>query len=137
MSSINRVCGRIALAWALAAMAPTGAAVWAQTAPKPMTLAEALDMARINSPSIGIANAQVEAAQSRQTQAGAGINPELSYSVENFGGNGLLSGMDGSESTIGLSQQLELGGKREARSEAAGRLVDAAAIRALISRADL
>lgn len=136
MSSINRVCGRIALAWALTAMAPVGAA-WAQPVATPMTLSEALNKAREGSPTVGIANAQVEAARARQTQAGAGINPELSYTVENFAGNGLLSGMDGAEATVGLSQQIELGGKREARSETAGRQADASAIRALISRADL
>ena len=136
MSSINRVCGRMALAWALAAMLPAGAA-WAQTAPKPMTLAEALELASASSPSVGIADAQVDAARGRQRQAGAGINPELSYNVENFSGKGALRGMDGAESTIGLSQQIELGGKREARRDTAGREADAVVVRSRIARADL
>jgi len=133
---MTRVCGRVALAGALAAMAPIGAA-WAQAAPKPMTLSEALDLARANSPLVEIANAQVEAARARQRQAGAGINPEASYTVENFSGSGVMSGMNNAESTIGLSQQIELGGKREARSDTAGRQADAVAVRARISRADL
>ena len=136
MSSINRVCGRMALAWALAAMLPAGAA-WAQTPPKPMTLAEALELASAMSPSVGIADAQVDAARGRQRQAGAGINPELSYNVENFSGKGALRGMDGAESTIGLSQQIELGGKREARRDTAGREADAVVVRSRITRADL
>lgn len=136
MSSTNRVCGRMALAWALAAMVPAGAA-WAQSTPKPMTLAEALDLAGSASPNIGIANAQVEAARGRQKQAGAGINPELSYNVENFSGSGALRGMDNAESTIGVSQQFELGGKREARRDTAGRQADAVVVRARITRADL
>ncbi len=136
MSSKNRVCGRVALAWALAAAIPAGAA-WAQTAPRPMTLPEAMDLARTSSPGVEIANAQVDAARGRQRQAGAGINPELSYDVENFSGNGALRGMGNSESTIGLSQQIELGGKREARSETAGRATDAVVVRSRIARADL
>lgn len=136
MHSTTRVCGRIALAWALTTMVPMGA-VWAQAAPKPMTLAEALELARTNSPVVGIANAQVEAARGRQRQAGAGINPEASYTVENFSGSGALSGTDTSESTIALSQQIELGGKRAARSATAGKQADAVAVRARISRADL
>lgn len=136
MHSINRVCGRMALIWALAAIAPVGA-MWAQTASKPVTLAEALDLARASSPVVGIADAQVEAARGRQQQAGAGINPEASYTVENFSGSGVMSGMDNAESTIGLSQQIELGGKREARSETAGRQADEVSVRAEISRADL
>lgn len=136
MHSMTRVCGRVALAWALTAMTPIGAA-WAQAAPKPMTLAEALDLARTSSPIVAIGNAQVEAARGRQQQAGAGINPEASYTVENFSGSGVMSGIDNAESTIGLSQQIELGGKREARSATAGKQADAVAVRARISRADL
>jgi len=136
MQSTTRVCGRVALSWALAAMVPMGAA-WAQAAPTPLTLAEALDRARTTSPVVEIADAQVEAARGRQTQAGAGINPEASYTVENFSGSGVLRGMDNAESTIGLSQQLELGGKREARSETAGKQADAVAVRGRIARADL
>src|SRR5690606_34803195 len=119
-----------------AAIAPLDAA-WAQPAAKPLTLAEALDLARASSPAVGIANAQVEAARGRQQQAGAGINPEISYEVENFSGSGSLRGMDNAESTIGLSQQIELGGKRQARRETAGKQVDAVVIRSRIARADL
>lgn len=133
---MNRVCGRMALAWALAAIVPAEAA-WAQGALKPITLAEALELAGASSPTLGIADAQVEAARGRQKQAGAGINPELSYSVENFSGNGALRGMNSAESTIGLSQQIELGGKRQARRDTAGREADAVAVRSRITRADL
>ncbi|SUS03295.1 Outer membrane protein [uncultured Defluviicoccus sp.] len=136
MSSKFRVCGRVALISALTAIAPIGVS-WAQVAPQPLTLAEALSKARTTSPNVGIANAQVEAARARQRQAGAGINPELSYEVENFSGDGPYRGMDNAETTIGLSQTIELGGKREARSDTAGRQADAVAIRGQIARADL
>ena len=136
MSSINRVRGRAALASALAALAWAAPAA-GQEAPRQITLAEVLDLARTGSLTVGIASAQLEAARGRQRQAGAGINPELSYSLENFSGSGSLRGMDNAESTIGLSQQIELGGKREARRETAGRQADAIAIRGQIAGADL
>ena len=93
MSSIHSVLGRAALAWALAGLVPVGAA-FGQEAVRQITLAEALDLARNGSPSVGIANAQLDAARGRQKQAGAGLNPELSYDVENFSGSGALRGMD-------------------------------------------
>lgn len=136
MSILNRVCGRGALIWALAGLACTGAAS-GQGSSRQLTLAEALDLARNGSPSVEIADAQLEAARGRQRQAGTGINPELSYSVENFSGSGALRGMDSAESTIGVSQQIELGGKQQARGEAAGKQADSVAVRARIARADL
>lgn len=136
MSSIHSVLGRAALAWALAGLVPVGAA-FGQEAVRQITLAEALDLARNGSPSVGIANAQLDAARGRQKQAGAGLNPELSYDVENFSGSGALRGMDSSESTIGISQQFELGGKQQARGEAAGKQADAVSVRGQIARADL
>ncbi len=136
MSSNFRVCGRVALMAALAAMAPIRAA-WAQPAVKQMTLAEALDHARASSPIVGIASAELEAARARQKQAGAGINPEASYTVENFSGDSAFRGRSNAESTIGLSQQFELGGKWDARRNAAGKEADATAIQARIARADL
>lgn len=136
MSSIYSVFGRAALVCALAGLAPVGAA-FGQVAARQITLAEALDLARNGSPSVGIADAQLDAARSRQRQAGTGLNPELSYDVENFSGSGALRGMDSAESTIGISQQFELGGKQQARGEAAGKQADAVSVRGQIARADL
>lgn len=135
-----RVLRRIVLPCLFASSLGPGApatAAWAQAATTQLTLAEALERARLESPVIGIAAAQVEAARGRQRQAGAGINPEASYTVENFSGDSTFRGLANAESTIGLSQQLELGGKREARRDTAGRQTEAAAIRARIARADL
>lgn len=135
MSSMNRVCGRVALAWALAVAIP--AAALAQPVAKPITLAEALDRAREASPLLAIAGAQVDAARARRDQAGTGINPEASYTVENFGGRGAFRGMDNAESTIGVSQQIELGGKREARRETAGKQADTVSLRSSLVRVEL
>lgn len=136
MFSITRVCGRAASPYALACVAAwaLAGAAFAQT---PITLAEALERAQASSPVVGVANAQVDAARARERQAGAGANPELSYQIENFRGDGALRGMDNAETTIGVSQLIELGGKRNARRETAGRQTEATAVRAQIARADL
>ena len=42
-------------------------------------------------------------------------NPDLSIEVENFGGSGDLSGFKGAETTIGIEQVIETGGKRRDR----------------------
>jgi len=134
MSFMTRAAARTALAWALATMLPAGAS-WALA--QPLTLAEALEKARVSSPAVQIANAEIDAARGRVTQADTGLNPELSYEVENFGGNGGLRGLDNAESTFGLSQVIELGGKQSARRDAATKLADAAIVRSWIARADL
>ena len=80
--------------------------------------------------------AQVAAAQGRLDQAGAWRNPELSLDVENFAGKGPMEGLDSAETTLSLSQTLELGGKRGARIDGARRDVDLARARDAQARAD-
>lgn len=80
--------------------------------------------------------AQIAAAQGRLDQAGAWRNPELSLNVENFAGKGPMEGLDSAETTLSLSQTLELGGKRGARIDGARRDVDLARARDAQARAD-
>lgn len=80
--------------------------------------------------------AQVAAAQGRLDQAGARRNPELSLDVENFAGKGPMQGLDSTETTLSLSQTLELGGKRGARIDGARRDLDLARAREAQARAD-
>ena len=80
--------------------------------------------------------AQIAAAQGRLDQAGAWRNPELSLDVENFAGKGPMEGLDSAETTLSLSQTLELGGKRGARIDGARRDVDLARARDAQARAD-
>ena len=82
---------------------------------EPITLADALGQAGSTSPRIAVAEAQVRAAEARARQAGLPPNPVIGLEVENFVGTGAFSGLNGSEVTLALSQQLELGGKRGAR----------------------
>ena len=80
--------------------------------------------------------AQVAAAQGRLDQAGAWRNPELSLEVENFAGKGPMQGLDSAETTLSLSQTLELGGKRGARIDGARKDLDLARVRDAQARAD-
>lgn len=71
---------------------------------------------------------QLRAQQARSRQAALRPAPELSLEVENFAGLDAARGFDSSETTLALSQLVELGGRREARADvatAAYRLIDA------------
>lgn len=93
------------------ALVACGSAVQAE----PITLAEALARAAESSPRVTHAKAQADAAEARARQAGVSPNPELSLEVENFAGSGAFQGLRSTETTLAVSQRLELGGKRGAR----------------------
>lgn len=82
---------------------------------EPITLADALARAAESSPRVSQAKAQADAAEARARQAGVSPNPEISLEVENFAGTGAFEGLRSTETTLALSQRLELGGKRSAR----------------------
>ncbi len=82
---------------------------------EPITLADALSRGADSSPRVSQAKAQADAAEARARQAGVSPNPELSLEVENFAGSGAFQGLRSTETTLALSQRLELGGKRSAR----------------------
>lgn len=82
---------------------------------EPIMLADALARAAESSPRVSQAKAQADAAEARARQAGVSPNPELSVEVENFAGTGAFQGLRSTETTLALSQRLELGGKRSAR----------------------
>jgi cobalt-zinc-cadmium efflux system outer membrane protein len=72
-----------------------------------------------SSPRVSQAKAKADAAEARARQAGVSPNPELSLEVENFAGSGAFQGLRSTETTLALSQRIELGGKRSARVEVA------------------
>ena len=84
-----------------------------------LTLRRALSLALLHSPALAADSWEVRAREEETIQAGRRPNPERQLEVENFGGSGLLGGLDGAETTLALSQVLELGGKRGNRVEAA------------------
>jgi len=93
----------------------TGAAAGAE----PISLAQALSQGIEQSPRIAQAKAQADAAEARAQQAGVSPNPEIGLQVENFGGSGPYRNFRSTETTLALSQRLEMGGKRSARVEVA------------------
>ncbi|MEX2150142.1 MAG: TolC family protein [Steroidobacteraceae bacterium] len=95
------------------------AAAWATepaSAQAELTLADALRAASANNPALRGVPFELQALEGRRRQAGARPNPELELELENFAGSGDLSGTDALESTLALSQLIELGGKRDART---------------------
>lgn len=104
---------------------------------EPVTLAQALAQGAEQSPRVTQAKAQADAAEARARQAGVSPNPELSLEFENFAGSGAFQGLRSTETTLAVSQRLELGGKRSARMEVARAERDFAFIAYKAALADL
>lgn len=80
-----------------------------------ITLNQALSMALIKNPELAAFSWEMRAGEARTLQAGLLPNPEVEIEVENVGGSDDRSGFDAAETTISLSQLIELGGKRAKR----------------------
>jgi cobalt-zinc-cadmium efflux system outer membrane protein len=80
-----------------------------------ITLREALALSLHNNPRLAAFSWEVRAREAAVLQAGLLPNPEITFESENIGGSGQLSGTDGAENTVVLSQLIELGGKRSKR----------------------
>lgn len=83
-----------------------------------LTLPQALQKAANANPRIAAADRTIGMAEGRREQAGALPNPVVGLEVDNFasGQSGFVQGV---ETTLLLSQLIELGGKRDARVAAA------------------
>lgn len=68
-----------------------------------------------SSPILKAAAKAVDIREGLLEQAGLLPNPDISIEVENFGGEDTLEDFDGAETTVAVSQLIELGGKRSAR----------------------
>ena len=86
---------------------------------EPLTLNVALARALVNNPSLQAYAFEPRFAESRLLQSGVRADPELAVGVENILGTGAFSGVKGLETTLQLSQVIDLGGSR-ARRIAAG-----------------
>lgn len=84
-----------------------------------LTLAQAIAAALAGNPELRAGEFELRAAAGRVQQAGLRPNPELALELENFAGSGVTSGSDVLETTLSLSQIVELGGKRERRQQVA------------------
>lgn len=104
---------------------------------EPVTLSDALARGQDLSPRIAKARADVKAAEGRAIQAGVRPNPDVSVEIENFSGTGPYRTFRRTETTVALSQQFELGGKRQARKAVASAEVEYARLALRCAQADL
>lgn len=100
-----------------------------------ITLQDALQRVARSNPTRRGFRHLVEAATSRIEQAGLRPNPEIEFGAEDFGGD--LPGFDQAEFTAGLSQEIELWGKRTRRRQVAESEKEAASLNMAIADYDL
>jgi outer membrane protein, heavy metal efflux system len=93
-----------------------------------LSLQTALQRALAANPRLTAAERDVGIASGQNIQAGALINPELSYEQDNSFGSGPYRGTRSAETTLQISQLFELFGKREARIAAGRAALDTATI---------
>jgi len=84
-----------------------------------ITLRQALALALMHNPELKAFSWDVRASQARQLQASLWPNPALEVEVDEVGGTRQRSGFDAAETTIQLSQLIELGDKRGKRTKLA------------------
>lgn len=80
-----------------------------------VVLRRLLEVALQRHPELAASGFAIRAAEARALQAGLLSNPEVSLEVENFAGTGETSGVQALETTLQLSQLVELGEKRVKR----------------------
>ena len=81
----------------------------------PLTLAKALALTLEKSPALSSFSWDIRAAEARIIQAKLVPNPEISLEGEDFTRAGVKSATESMQNTLGLSQLIELGGKRKSR----------------------
>ncbi len=109
-------------AFAALTLALLGTHAAAQSSCEPdgvLTLRQAIDLALMNSPELTASSHGVLAAEGDVRQAGALPNPKLELEASEFGGSGLRQGYGAAETSVRLSQLVELGGKRGSRQRVA------------------
>lgn len=103
-------------------VAPEAQALHARSQLEPdgvLTLRRALELAVLHSPELAASSHGVWAAEGSARQAGAWPNPELELEAGEFGGAGARKGYGAAETSVRLSQSLDLGGKRGSRQRVA------------------
>lgn len=88
-------------------------------ASRTVTIEECLRRVAERSPELKSGSYKTEAAERRARQAGRPINPRLETEIENVAGSGAVEGVDAAETTVAVSQEIELGGKRRHRTAVA------------------
>ena len=120
----------LALVFALAGLPPHASA-------QPLTLRQALTLARDADVGLTASEARIEAASGALLQAGASPNPSIGVDVENFPRSNLQVPFHRTEATLYYQRILERGDKREARTNAARADLEAVRLRRLVRALDL
>ena len=84
-----------------------------------LNLRQALRLTLLQNPELASYDTAIRASEARLLQAGFSPNPSLFFEADNVAGTGPYRGVRQSETTLQLSQLIELGGKRAARVRAA------------------
>jgi len=94
-----------------------------------ITIGDALKRALMNNPELAASSWEARSGEARTHQARLYPNPEIEVEIEEFGGSkeqedggqssDSLKRFDGAETTVKMSQLIELGGKRSKRTRAA------------------
>lgn len=92
-----------------------------------LTLEHALALALLHNPDLNAQSWTISAKEALALQASLLPNPELAVEIENIAGSGNFSGLNQSETTLQLSQLVELGGKRAKRTRVSALESDLAA----------
>jgi cobalt-zinc-cadmium efflux system outer membrane protein len=82
-----------------------------------MTLQEAVSRALANNPGIKATRLDVDIQQARRDVGARSTPYRLVTDIENFGGTNSVSGFDATETTLRLSKTVQLGDKRQYRTE--------------------
>lgn len=82
----------------------------------PITLKKAVELAIAHNPILSASLWERRAMDGRVLQASLLPNPEIGAETENFAGSGVFHGFNAAETTLELSQLIELGGKRAKRT---------------------
>ena len=109
----------------------------APRSPASLTLADVLARTAESNPELLALGFGRDAADGRVAQAGMGPNPNLSLSVENFGGTRLAHGSDVMEVTVQASQLIERGDKAGRRVAFAERERDVTQASLALRRSDI
>lgn len=84
-----------------------------------ITLEQAVSLALMGNPELAGFSLETRAAEAKVLQAGLRPNPEIGVDVEQFGGAGDFTGVKTAQTTVLLSQLVEMGGKRAKRTRIA------------------
>ncbi len=84
-----------------------------------MTLRQALASALQKNPDLAAFSSELRVSEARLLQAGLRPNPAAALTMEDFAGSGEFGGVAVAQTTLQLSQLIELGGKRSARRDVA------------------